>query len=80
MSALAADPPPPDDVAASEGILCPVTGMDDLLPGAGTSDLCPTGGVGDLRSVLTAGGSTSGPGGSVASPSITVEPSPSAPR
>ena len=88
ISALAADPPPPVDTAgagvllpiAGGGDLCPIMGVDDLLPAAGVGDLRPAAGVGDLRSVLAGGGSTSGPGASVASPSVTVTSSPPAPR
>ena len=79
VSALAADPPPPVDTTsagvllhvAGGGNLCPVTGVDNLLPAAG---------VGDLRSVLAGCGSTSDPGVSLASPSVTVISSPPAPR
>ena len=88
VSALAADRPPPSDTAGAVvlllvvggGDLCQVTGVDDLLPAANAGDLCPAAGVGDLRSVLTGGGSTSDPGTSVTSPSVTVVSSPPAPR
>ena len=88
VSALAADPPPPVDTAgagvllpdAGGGDLCPVTGVDDLPPAAGVGDLRPAAGVGDLRPAPTRGGSTNDPGTNVALPSVTVEPSPPAPR
>ena len=89
VSTLAMDPPPtPVDTAGAGvllpvtdgGDLCPVTGVDDLLLAAGVGDLCPAAGVGDLHSVLAAGGSTSDPDVSLASPSVTgTSPSP-APR
>ena len=75
--------------AAGEGTLCPVVGVDNLLPTAGAGDLLlaagagdprPAADVGDLGSVLDADTSVSDPGVGLASPSITVEPSPPAPR